>query len=365
MRAFGFLSFGHYGGSPAQGGLSARQMLHDAIDISVGADELGVNGAYFRVHHYAKQSTSPMPLLVRGRRAHAADRGRDRRDRHALREPALLRRGGRRAGPHRRRTGGARRLPRELPSRRTAAGNPSATPAPPTLAGPTSPRRSSRRSCRPSRASRWPALPSSPTCPTPRPTPRSAHRTAAPPTSSDRSGGAPAPARPPSAPARQGLNLMSSTLLTEATGASFGDLQAEQIDVYRDGVPRSRARATPRASPSPAASSRSSPSRIDGCSACARARTPTRSASSTDTRSTFGRSYTGRAGPAHRAAEGRRRRPVRRHPHAHDPLAGRRGAESPHPRESFAPACGACSGLGAEHRGSGPGRPDRLTGTAG
>src|SRR5699024_4154914 len=63
MRAFGFLSFGHYGGGPASGGLTARQMLHDAIDISVGADELGVNGAYFRVHHFAPQSASPMPLL--------------------------------------------------------------------------------------------------------------------------------------------------------------------------------------------------------------------------------------------------------------------------------------------------------------
>ena len=33
--------------------------------------------------------------------------------------------------------------------------------------------------------------------------------------------------------ARMGVNLMSSTLLTEATGASFGDLQAEQIARYR------------------------------------------------------------------------------------------------------------------------------------
>ncbi|PWH06002.1 alkane 1-monooxygenase [Brachybacterium endophyticum] len=63
MRAFGFLSFGHYGGTPAQGGLDARQMLHDAVDIAVGADEIGVNGAYFRVHHFARQSASPMPLL--------------------------------------------------------------------------------------------------------------------------------------------------------------------------------------------------------------------------------------------------------------------------------------------------------------
>jgi len=63
MRAFGFLSFGHYGNGPATGGLTARQMLHDAIDISVGADEIGVNGAYFRVHHFATQSASPIPLL--------------------------------------------------------------------------------------------------------------------------------------------------------------------------------------------------------------------------------------------------------------------------------------------------------------
>lgn len=34
--------------------------------------------------------------------------------------------------------------------------------------------------------------------------------------------------------AREGLNLMSSTLLTEATGAGFSDLQAEQIRVYKD-----------------------------------------------------------------------------------------------------------------------------------
>lgn len=33
--------------------------------------------------------------------------------------------------------------------------------------------------------------------------------------------------------ARQGVNLMSSTLITEATGASLGELQREQIDRYR------------------------------------------------------------------------------------------------------------------------------------
>lgn len=40
-----------------------RDVLHEAIDLAVGADEIGVNGAYFRVHHFATQAASPMPLL--------------------------------------------------------------------------------------------------------------------------------------------------------------------------------------------------------------------------------------------------------------------------------------------------------------
>ena len=60
MKSFGFLSFGHY---DSGSDLDAGQMLRDAVDISVGADELGVNGAYFRVHHFASQAASPIPLL--------------------------------------------------------------------------------------------------------------------------------------------------------------------------------------------------------------------------------------------------------------------------------------------------------------
>ena len=46
----------------------------------------------------------------------------------------------------------------------------------------------------------------------------------------------------------QGLNLMSSTLLTEATGAAFGDLQAEQIDVFREAFREAGHTHTPRVS---------------------------------------------------------------------------------------------------------------------
>lgn len=64
MKAFGFLSFGHY--SPMRGSQTrtAAEMLHQTADLAVAADEIGVNGAYVRVHHFARQGASPMPLLT-------------------------------------------------------------------------------------------------------------------------------------------------------------------------------------------------------------------------------------------------------------------------------------------------------------
>lgn len=64
MKAFGFLSFGHYGTGQGPGDPDARQALLDAVEIAEGADQMGVNGAYFRVHHFARQGASPMPLLA-------------------------------------------------------------------------------------------------------------------------------------------------------------------------------------------------------------------------------------------------------------------------------------------------------------
>ncbi len=63
MRRFGTLSFGHYG--PLGGGreLTAKDSLLQAIDLAQGMDDLGVNGVAFRVHHFARQQASPMPLL--------------------------------------------------------------------------------------------------------------------------------------------------------------------------------------------------------------------------------------------------------------------------------------------------------------
>ncbi|MCZ9884087.1 LLM class flavin-dependent oxidoreductase [Arthrobacter sp. B2a2-09] len=64
MKRIGFLSFGHWG--PVQGSLtpSAGDALLQGIDLAVAAEELGINGAFFRVHHFARQQSSPFPLLA-------------------------------------------------------------------------------------------------------------------------------------------------------------------------------------------------------------------------------------------------------------------------------------------------------------
>lgn len=64
MRAFGFLSFGHYGNVRGSHTRTAGEMLHQHVELAEGADELGVNGAYVRVHHFARQAAAPIPLLT-------------------------------------------------------------------------------------------------------------------------------------------------------------------------------------------------------------------------------------------------------------------------------------------------------------
>lgn len=64
MKKIGFLSFGHW--SPGQGSQtqSASDALLQSIDLAVAAEELGADGAFYRVHHFARQLASPFPLLA-------------------------------------------------------------------------------------------------------------------------------------------------------------------------------------------------------------------------------------------------------------------------------------------------------------
>jgi alkanesulfonate monooxygenase SsuD/methylene tetrahydromethanopterin reductase-like flavin-dependent oxidoreductase (luciferase family) len=60
----GFLSFGHY--QPVPGSLvrTARDALVQTIELAVAAEEVGADGAFVRVHHFAPQLASPFPLLA-------------------------------------------------------------------------------------------------------------------------------------------------------------------------------------------------------------------------------------------------------------------------------------------------------------
>src|ERR671915_1307828 len=64
MKKIGFLSFGHWTPSPQSQTRSAADALAQSIELAVAAEELGADGAFFRVHHFARQLASPFPLLA-------------------------------------------------------------------------------------------------------------------------------------------------------------------------------------------------------------------------------------------------------------------------------------------------------------
>ena len=58
------LAVWHWTPSPQSQTRSAADALLQSIDLAVAAEELGADGAYFRVHHFARQLASPFPLLA-------------------------------------------------------------------------------------------------------------------------------------------------------------------------------------------------------------------------------------------------------------------------------------------------------------
>ncbi len=64
MKKIGFLSFGHWSPGAHSQARTAKDVLQQSIELSVAAEEIGVDGAYFRVHHFARQLASPFPLLA-------------------------------------------------------------------------------------------------------------------------------------------------------------------------------------------------------------------------------------------------------------------------------------------------------------
>jgi alkanesulfonate monooxygenase SsuD/methylene tetrahydromethanopterin reductase-like flavin-dependent oxidoreductase (luciferase family) len=64
VKKIGFLSFGHWTDSPQSMVRSAADALLQSIELAVAAEEVGADGAYYRVHHFAQQLASPFPLLA-------------------------------------------------------------------------------------------------------------------------------------------------------------------------------------------------------------------------------------------------------------------------------------------------------------
>src|SRR6266542_6726340 len=64
MKRIGFLSFGHWSDSPHSEVRSGSDALLQSIELAVAAEELGADGAFSRVHHFARQLASPFPLLA-------------------------------------------------------------------------------------------------------------------------------------------------------------------------------------------------------------------------------------------------------------------------------------------------------------
>ncbi|MFJ8893851.1 LLM class flavin-dependent oxidoreductase [Leifsonia sp. NPDC102414] len=64
MKRIGFLSFGHWQPIPGSVSRTAADALLQTIDLAVAAEEVGADGAFVRVHHFARQLASPFPLLA-------------------------------------------------------------------------------------------------------------------------------------------------------------------------------------------------------------------------------------------------------------------------------------------------------------
>jgi alkanesulfonate monooxygenase SsuD/methylene tetrahydromethanopterin reductase-like flavin-dependent oxidoreductase (luciferase family) len=63
-KRIGFLSFGHWQNAEWSQTRTAREAHIQTVELAEAAEEIGVDGAFVRVHHFARQLASPFPLLA-------------------------------------------------------------------------------------------------------------------------------------------------------------------------------------------------------------------------------------------------------------------------------------------------------------
>src|ERR1700727_1295096 len=64
VKRIGFLSFGHWQPVPGSRTRTAQEALRQTVELAEAAEEIGIDGAFVRVHHFAPQLASPFPLLA-------------------------------------------------------------------------------------------------------------------------------------------------------------------------------------------------------------------------------------------------------------------------------------------------------------
>ena len=64
MKRIGFLTFGHWAPGIGSTVETAGDALRQTVELAVAAEEVGAHGAFVRVHHFARQLASPFPLLA-------------------------------------------------------------------------------------------------------------------------------------------------------------------------------------------------------------------------------------------------------------------------------------------------------------
>src|SRR5689334_14210965 len=228
-KRIGFLSFGHWTSAPGSQTRTAQESLLQHIELAEAAEQIGLDGAYVRVHHFARQLASPFPLLAAmGARTSRIELGTaviDMRYENPLymaedAAAADLIAGGRlqlgisRGSPEPAERGyeafGHVPAPGEsdadMARKHTARFREAITGAPLVNAS---------REMGGAGIGRLAIQPQSPGL-------------------ADRIWWGSGTRRTAVWTAEQGMNLMSSTLLTEDTGANFDELQAEQIRLYRE-----------------------------------------------------------------------------------------------------------------------------------
>lgn len=63
MKKIGFLSFGHYRDVPGSLVRTAGDALRDHVALARAAEQAGMDGAWLRVHHFDQNLAAPFPLL--------------------------------------------------------------------------------------------------------------------------------------------------------------------------------------------------------------------------------------------------------------------------------------------------------------